>query len=227
MNPPRLPTIAGGWTERLIPCGSHKVRLATPADPDAMLDDPATLEANQLDDYMPYWGYLWPAALEMAAVVDRLGLSKEAQVVELGSGLGMVGIAAILSGYQVTLSDYREEPVNVARYNCMLNGIREPKAELIDWRQPPANQYNVVLACDVLYETRDHKPLLAFVEQILPAGGLAWIGDPGRQKASEFLDLLPPHFSFNVFDQELNPIGSQHTGFQLIRLTKTSERCCE
>ncbi|RPI80172.1 MAG: hypothetical protein EHM42_12555, partial [Planctomycetaceae bacterium] len=55
-----LPPIPGGWSEREFVLAGRTLSLTLPGDPDAFLDDPEVLAANRLDDYMPYWSYLWP-----------------------------------------------------------------------------------------------------------------------------------------------------------------------
>ncbi len=51
--------------------GGHPVRIARPADPDRLLDDPGVRAWNRRDDYMPYWAYLWPGAYLLAEAVAR------------------------------------------------------------------------------------------------------------------------------------------------------------
>ena len=61
-----LPVIPGGWTEREWIIKDRSFRMILPATPDAFLDDPEVHRAFEHDDYMPYWAFLWPAALKMA-----------------------------------------------------------------------------------------------------------------------------------------------------------------
>ena len=51
--------------------GGRAIRVVRPGDPDRLLDDPAVLDWNRRDDYMPYWAYLWPGAYLLAEVVMR------------------------------------------------------------------------------------------------------------------------------------------------------------
>src|SRR5215212_9562158 len=83
--------------------------IERPIDSDKLLDDPAILEANVRDDYMPYWADIWPAARMMAKVIlrepwEQFPLPLEA--LELGCGLGVAGLAALKRGIRVTFSDY-------------------------------------------------------------------------------------------------------------------------
>ena len=75
-----------------------------PADPDTLLDDPAVRARNVAEDYMPYWAWVWPSSPPMAELVRRAGWLRGTEALELGSGLGMVGVAAGLAGLQVTFT---------------------------------------------------------------------------------------------------------------------------
>lgn len=194
------------------------VRLAVPADPDAILEDVATIEENRIDDYMPYWSWLWPAALRMATAVHRLPIQPGATVLELGCGTGLVGITARLAGHDVVLSDYRTESVHVARYNARQNGVEGP-ACVIDWREVPPQRFDVIVACDVLYEQREHASLQSFVGASLQPGGECWIGDPGRQRAAEFVSQAAADFRVALFDETLRELlAPPRSDFFLIRL---------
>ena len=68
-QPAELPEIPGGWTERAWTIEGRTFRLTLPAVPDAFLEDPEVHAAFDRDEYMPYWAFLWPAALKMSATI--------------------------------------------------------------------------------------------------------------------------------------------------------------
>ena len=55
-----------------VEIGGRAIRIVRPADPDQLLDDPAVLEWNRRDDYMPYWAYLWPGAYLLAESLQKV-----------------------------------------------------------------------------------------------------------------------------------------------------------
>lgn len=61
--------LPGGWQTEHVSVGSAAWQLTIPANPDALLDEPDSTVANLADDRMPYWAFVWPAALPMAAAV--------------------------------------------------------------------------------------------------------------------------------------------------------------
>jgi predicted nicotinamide N-methyase len=215
-----LPDVAGGWAEQAISVGDKTVRLALPADPDAVLDDAVTLEQNQIDDYMPYWCWLWPAAIKMAQVVDRLPIAAGLRGLELGCGLGLVGTTALMAGLDVVMSDYRDEPVRTAKYNAALNGFRQATTRKVNWREEPRQSYDYLIACDVLYEANEHHPILDFIGAAIKAGGECWIGDPGRAHSGDFVRLSRTRFDVSLLTLELEPLQRVPLNqFFLIRLS--------
>jgi predicted nicotinamide N-methyase len=187
--PPELPNIPGGWTTLTVDVGPRVIDLVLPAKPDDFLDDPAVLEANRRDDYMPYWSYLWPAAVPMSRALSHAGWPSGTRVLELGSGVGLVGLAAMARGWDVTFSDYDETSLLVCRWNARRNGLPDPPVLRLDWRDPPAEQFPVIVGCEVIYDAKNHEPILNVLEQMLAPGGVCWIGDPCRSQAPKFFEL--------------------------------------
>jgi len=186
-----LPPIPGGWTTRDFLLAGRSLRLMLPASPDAFLDDPAVLEANRRNDYMPYWSYLWPTSLETAVAVLEQDWPRGTEALEIGAGTALAGFAALAKGLRVTFSDYDLQAVKLALFNARQNGLEENAEGLIlDWRQPIDRRFSVILGCDVIYERQNHRPILGLLEKMLAREGEAWISDPGRHQASAFLDLV-------------------------------------
>ncbi len=187
-----LPTVPGGWSATEIVLGERSFRLRLPASPDAFLDDPDVQQANRETDYMPYWAYLWPAARTMARLVLKESWQRGTPALELGAGIGLVGIAALTAGLRVTVSDYDETSLSAATQNARLNGVEFEAAELLDWRNLDATalrvRYPLILGCDVLYEVTLHEPLLNVLDRFLETGGICWLGDPGRSAMRAFCD---------------------------------------
>src|SRR5581483_5828823 len=106
-SPPMgLPDVPGGWTEREWTLAGREFRLWLPASPDAFLDDPDVAQRHERDEYMPYWAYLWPASLPLAEAVLHEKWQPGTRVVELGAGIGLVGLSALAAGCHVTFTDY-------------------------------------------------------------------------------------------------------------------------
>lgn len=165
--------------------------LQRPANADTLLDHPAVFAAFARNEYIPYWTDLWPSARMLAAAILQhdwpasltVGPDRP-EVLEVGCGLGLAGLAAAVCGLRVVLSDYDLTALRLALANAQLNGLREVRAMPLDWERPPADlRFPVVLASDVIFESRYVAPLVRLLERVLLPGGECWLADQDRPAA--------------------------------------------
>jgi predicted nicotinamide N-methyase len=199
---PETPADALGPTvrERVIIAGQTFL-IDRPGDSDRLLDHPAIRAAFALDEYMPYWADLWPAARMLAKAVLREPWpaafptaegGEPLEVLEIGCGLGLPGIAALARGLRVTFSDYDITALRFAADNARLNGFHDFRTLRFDWREPPEGlRAPVVLASDLVYEMRNVPPLVALLKHVLPPGGLCLLTDCDRTPSHLLREMLP------------------------------------
>lgn len=189
-----LDAVPGGLVTQDHLVAGHTFRLTRPRDPDRLLDLPGVHEANLRDDYMPYWGYLWPAGQLLAEAVLTLPLPPGEEVIEFGCGVGLGGLAALAAGRRVVFSDYDPTALELAAHNARQNGFERFETLRLDWREPSARRFPFVLGADLLYEARNHGPLAQLLDSMLEPGGVAWFSDPDRQVSREFVARIEPLF---------------------------------
>lgn len=182
-----------GYSVRVerIPIAGRTYELLMPADSDGLLDDPRVAARFDQDEYLPYWAAIWPAALLLGNAVAGWGAppagTEPPRVLELGGGLGLVGLVAASLGYRVTISDYDEDALAFAEANAGRNGVGGLDFRRIDWRREYEGlRPDRILAADVLYESRNLEPIARFVARHLNQGGVAWIADANRSTADPF-----------------------------------------
>lgn len=149
---------------------------------------------------LPYWADVWPSGLALASVaLQRSADLAGRHVLEIGSGLGSTAAAVLSTGASLTAIDYSPLALGLCRYNAMLNVGTSPRAMAVNWRHPSrqtlyrldaTGPFPIILAADVLYESRDIEPLIGLIERLLAPDGELWISEPGRKVASRFLDTL-------------------------------------
>lgn len=199
--------IPGGWRETQVALPGVTLSMLVPADPDQVLD--AHVEAHgtatpqsDREPPDPYWATLWSAATPTATAVLQSDWKRGAEILELGCGAGLAGVAALTRGHHVTFSDICPEAVQVARANAARNGFPEAAALVLDWYQPPAMTFDILLASDVLYHRASHDCLLQAIDQMLAPDGICWIGDPGRVNAREFFHSAARSFEVHLYDRD-------------------------
>lgn len=170
--------------------GGHDLAIARPAAPERLLDLGTVAEAYAQDEYMPYWATFWPVSQYLAEEIAATPWPATMKTaIELGCGLGLPGIVAALSGLAVTLSDYDATAVQFALDNAQRNGAQNVRGLLLDWRQPPDEVYDLIIASDLIYEERNVRPLVALFETILAPQGLVLVADQDRPHAALFREV--------------------------------------
>jgi predicted nicotinamide N-methyase len=166
--------------------GGREFALERPANPDLLVNHAAVRKALAVDDYLPYWADLWPGARMLAEAILRERWEPATSALEIGCGLGLPGIVAMSAGLRVTLSDYDELALHLAADNARLNGFADPLTVRLDWRDPPSEQpWQVLLAADVVYESRSARPVVELIKALLPRGGLCLMADQIRASSAE------------------------------------------
>ena len=179
-----------------VEIGGRAIRVVRPADPDRLLDDPAVLDWNRRDDYMPYWAYLWPGAYLLAEtlVYEKLPEKKASgtfscfDALEIGCGLGLAGLAALAQGHRVLFTDYDQAPLDFVVRSARENGFDPTRFAVrrLDWRDLPGEQFPRVLGADVIYE-RPLVPLVVnLLAKLLAPDGVGLIATPFRVAAEAF-----------------------------------------
>ena len=201
--------IPGGWSEQDIAVVGRTFRMLLPADPDRFLDDLEESPSAPKELADPYWAKLWPAAYHLAEAMLTADFPPGTEVLEIGCGSGLAGLAALARGYKVTFSDYVPLAVELALENAARNDLEtDARGLVLDWRDSLPLQAGVIIAADVLYERAKNPILVGLLEQILAPGGVAWFGDAGRSASGDFLKLATDRgFAVKLFDEQNRPVG--------------------
>lgn len=185
MNDLDLPDIPGGWVTRDLMVADRLFHFVVPAEPEVFLnpDNPALGKTIQTT----YWQYVWPTAIDMGRLVLAEVWNSRQEVLELGCGVGLVGVAALAAGLNVTMSDCDPVAVEVAMTNARRNGFDAAKGLLLTWHSPVSGRFPVILASDILYQRHQIPSILRVIDSMLEDTGVCWVGDPGRSSVPDFL----------------------------------------
>lgn len=163
-------------TEQVM-VGGEQWALFKPANADHLISEADYV----LDERLPYWADLWPSARILAATLLREAGGGR-RLLEMGCGVGLATIAAMRAGFDVTATDYYDEALHVTRGNAARNLAREPRVQLVNWREWPDDlgTFDVVMAADVLYEKEYASLVAECLARALAPDGVALVADPGR-----------------------------------------------
>ena len=129
----------------------------------------------------PYWAYYWGGGLALARhILDRPETVAGRRVLDLGSGSGIVGIAAAKAGAsEVIAVDTDRYAVAAIGLNAAANGVTISTV-LGDLTAGPPLPVDVATVGDLFYERDLAERVTAFLDRCLNAGIDVLIGDPWR-----------------------------------------------
>jgi predicted nicotinamide N-methyase len=129
----------------------------------------------------PFWAFPWAGGQALARyVLDHPAVVAGHPVLDLGSGSGLVAIAAAKAGAAaVTASEVDQYAVAAIALNAAANHV-VVTARLADVLDGDGDGADVVLAGDVFYERRTADRVLPFLERARSRGAAVLVGDPDR-----------------------------------------------
>ena len=171
------------------------LKLWVAEDAFALLDDPKYLQQfDEMDGLIPYWAELWPAARFLCRyVLEKFSDGPKLRVLEIGAGLGSVGMTLASMGHEVTMTDFAPDALDILRIHVRENGL-DAKVEKLDFFADDVlaeAPYNLIVGADILFEDRFCQPVLDTAVRHMKKGGLCLISDPNRQTAEPFVSLEP------------------------------------
>ncbi len=160
--------------------------------------------------HLPYWAELWDSAAGIAQwlvgieagvteldgedvpapsaprVLNPMHLAN-AQVLDLGCGMGLAGTVAAALGANVMLADLEPAALLFARLNS-LPWRQRTRTRQLDWRRDPIKRrFDLIIGADILYERAQWYFLEPFWRAHLADGGTVVLGEPGRQTGDAFI----------------------------------------
>jgi predicted nicotinamide N-methyase len=140
------------------------------------------LETGDPDAPLPYWAFAWAGGLALARfLAEHPEVVAGRSVVDLGTGSGLVAIAAARAGARdVTAIDVDPYAIEAAGVNAKANGVRYDHVGRDDHDEPPP-PVDVVLAGDCWYEPSLAERGTRWLEAAARGGSEVLIGDPGRR----------------------------------------------
>ena len=139
-------------------------------------------ELNEVGLPPPFWAFAWAGGQALARyVLDHAELVAGKRVLDLASGSGLVGIAAMkVSAREVTAADIDRFAGVAARINGAENRVSLTIFSDDLLRNASDVQWDAILAGDIFYERDTAELAFAFLKRQAQSGAKILIGDPGR-----------------------------------------------
>ncbi len=129
----------------------------------------------------PFWAFAWAGGQALARyLLDHPQTVAGREVLDIGSGSGIVAIAAAKAGAKaVTAAEIDPFAAAAIALNALLNGVRL-RIESRDLLDRGAAGWGIALAGDVCYEEPMASRAVSLLRRIAARGRPALLGDPGR-----------------------------------------------
>ena len=136
---------------------------------------------QQMNIDAPFWAFAWVGGQALARyILDNSEVVADLNIIDIGSGGGIVSIAAILAGAEhVTALDVDPLAAAACGLNAQLNGIAEHiTTETADAITYDFSPFDLILVGDVCYTRGESTDL---IDTLREAAAPVLLGDPGRQ----------------------------------------------
>jgi len=177
------------------------------ADDVVALWDAMETEHGRTAEQPPFWAAAWPGGQVLARyVLDSPDVVAGRCVLDLGSGSGLVAIAAAAAGAsEVIASEIDPYGTTAIVLNAEANGVRGIRVvgDVLSRglrADGELDRVEVVLAGDVCYDREMTERVLPFLDRAREAGAEVFIGDPGRMYLP--VDRLTAVAAFDVPETE-------------------------
>lgn len=134
---------------------------------------------------LPFWAFAWPGGIAVARyLLDHPKIVAGQRVVDIGSGSGLIAIAAAQAGAaEVVANDVAFLASAAVEVNAALNKVDVSTSleDLLDRPDHPLlTAADVIVSGDVAYEGPMAERAFRFFRQLAGQGKTVYVGDPGR-----------------------------------------------
>jgi len=161
----------------------------------------------------PLWSKIWDASIVLADHLAGVAPNPEKHLLEIGGGMGLVGIVAAGFGHSVTLTEHNADALNFARANAAINPCRNGgDLEIIelDWNRPTLyGAFDHIVGSEVIYNEKDYDPLLNLFRTYLGPEGSVILAERARKTSIEFFRRMSALFDITARKKILRVEGEE------------------
>ncbi|MBF0450455.1 MAG: methyltransferase [Candidatus Magnetomorum sp.] len=184
--------------------------------------DPFINQADVLHHF-PLWAKIWEASLVLADYLAGQNQSSK-KILELGAGLGAIGIIAASFGHNVTLTEYDPHALQFIQANAHINSCDTIDIKLLDWHDPKLDgKFDMIVGSELIYKDSDFSPLVALFHKYLSDEGEIFLANEPRKASKPFLDMMVQWYTIQVWRKQLRAKDEKKT-ILLTRLTEKNKK---
>lgn len=157
------------------------------------------IDTNSPMHNFPLWAKVWPASIVLADFMATFPVDPEKQILEIGSGIGIAGIAASAFGHTVTITEYNKDALVFAEANAAINGCSGIPIVSMNWNNPQLNsRYDEIIGSEIIFREQDFAPIQNLFQSYLKPDGEIVVVSEIRKPVIEFYQKMQRFFELKA-----------------------------
>ena len=153
------------------------------------------INKDNLFNEFPLWAKIWEATSVLSTYMADLPVNPEKRFLEIGAGIGVVGIVAASFGHRVVMSEHNPDALNFARANAVINKCNNLEIKDLDWNKPVCDElFDQIIGSEVVHKKSDIKSLLMLFNKCLKPGGDITLAEGIRETGLIFREEMGQYF---------------------------------
>ena len=178
------------------------------------------IDSQDVFHEFPLWAKIWQASWVLAGYLAEMPVQADKNILEIGSGVGLVSIAAAAFGHNITMSESNRDALRFARANAFINGCPQLPILELDWNRPHLPYlFDYIVASEVTYKKEDLRPLVRLFKSFLKPDGEVILAGEMRRVSKDFYQFMETEFDIRVLKKILRSATEQIAVF-LFRMTR-------
>ncbi|MEW6670350.1 MAG: methyltransferase [Thermodesulfobacteriota bacterium] len=170
----------------------------------------------------PLWSKVWEASLVLADFLAGMTPQPEKRFLEIGAGIGLVGIVAAAFGHRMTITEINSQALDFIRANSLINQCATVEIAELDWNSPGLEGgFDYIVGSEVVYNEKDFDPLRNLFHRLLRPGGEMLLCSEVRKVTLDFYRQLQPLFKMSAQKKRIRS-QDQEIPVILCRIESTS-----
>ncbi len=175
--------------EKTVVIRGRSFTLVTPKFIEEFIDPENPVHA------FPLWAKAWEASWVLADFLAGMAAEPGKRLIEIGCGLGLVGIVASSFGHEVVMTEHNPDALAFARANAESNRCADIGIIDLDWNSPAVyGQFDLVVGSEVVYHEKDFEPLKNLFERLMKPEGEVILCEGIRRTSLDFFKEMQSHF---------------------------------
>ena len=167
----------------------------------------------------PLWAKIWEPSVILADYLASMPVNPKKRFLEIGSGLGLVGIVASSFGHKVTMTEYNHDALNFAKANAHINNCSNLEIMELDWNRPELEgTFDRIIGSEVIYMEKSFYPILRLFRTYLKEDGEILLAERPRRSSIEFFRQMSERFNVRA-QKKIIRNGSDEIRVMMCRMT--------